>query len=223
MTKTRGLLFYLKTIAFLVIFSWLATEDTFAQVPDTVYQKQELNTGMPPAVVTPPVIVTPPPAPAKGSAAEKVKQKEKIKTAPQPTEDNPLGLKYITGGSFGLSFGNYNTYVNVAPILGYRVTNRVTVGTGLSYYYLDIQGYNGSILGGNLFAQAMVYKTFYAHGQYELIDFRDNFSVILGGAGYRQMFSDRAGIDLQVLFDLNQNGRSFYNNPVIRPTLIFNF
>jgi hypothetical protein len=220
MTQPRSLLFYLKTLAFLVTLLWLTAADTFAQVPDTVYQKPELNTGMPPAVVTPPVIVTPPAPPTK--SMEKVKEKEKVKTAKEPTEDNPLGKKYITGGSFGVSFGNYNTYVNVAPILGYRVTNRVTLGTGLSYYYLDISGYKGSLLGGNLFAQAMVYKTFYAHGQYELIDFRDNFSVILAGAGYRQMFSNRAGIDLQVLFDLNQNGRSFYSNPVIRPTLIFN-
>ncbi|MFC5270048.1 hypothetical protein [Adhaeribacter terreus] len=219
MTHHRGLLFHLKTIAFLVIFTWLAIQDTFAQVPDTVYQKPELNTGMPPAVVTPPVIVMPPTAPAKDTV--KVKVKEKVKTAKEPTEDNPLGKKYITGGSFGISFGTY-TYINAAPILGYRLTDRITVGTGLSYFYINDPYFEGSLLGGKLFAQGMVYKTFFGHAEYELVDFRNNFSVILAGAGYRQMFSERAGLDLMVLFDLNQNGRSFYRNPVIRPVLIFN-
>lgn len=221
MSQHLGLLFRLKTIAFVVLFSWLATEDTFAQVPDTVYQKQELNTGMPPAVVTPPVIVTPPTAPAKDSVLVKVKKKEKVKVPEEPTEDNPLGRKYFTGGSFGLSFGTY-TYINAAPILGYRLTNRISVGSGLSYFYINDPYFEGSLLGGKLFAQGMVYKTFFAHAEYELVDFRNNFSVILAGAGYRQMFSERSGIDLMVLFDLNQNGRSFYNNPVIRPALIFN-
>jgi hypothetical protein len=221
MTQHRGLLFYLKTIAFLVIFTWITAPDTFAQVPDTVYKKPELNTGMPPAVVSPPVIVTPPAAPAKDSVKVKVKEKEKVKAPKEPTEDNPLGRKYFTGGSFGISFGTY-TYINATPILGYRLTNRISVGTGLSYYYINDPYFEGSVLGGKLFAQGMVYKTFFAHAEYELVDFQDNFTVILAGAGYRQMFSERAGLDLMVLFDLNQNGRSFYRNPVIRPVLIIN-
>jgi hypothetical protein len=219
MQKPKGLLFFLKTIAFLVIFSWLAIEDTFAQVPDTVFQKPELNTGMPPAEVPRPVIIAPPTAQPK--VVEKVKVKEKVKAPEEPTEDNPLGRKYFTGGSFGLTFGTY-TYINAAPILGYRLTKRISVGTGLSYFYINDPYFEGSLLGGKFFAQGMVYKTFFAHTEYELVDFRNNFSVLLAGAGYRQMFSERAGIDLMVLFDLNQNGRSFYRNPVIRPALIFN-
>jgi len=220
MPKARGLVFHLKTIAFLVIFSWLAAEDSFAQVPDSVYQKPELNTGMPPATVPQTVIVSPPAAPVPDTV--KFKKKEKVKTAKEPTEDNPLGKKYITGGSFGITFGTYN-YINVAPILAYRLNDRISVGTGLNYFYIKDPFFQGSLLGGRLFAQGMVYRTFFAHAEYELVDLRDNFSVILAGAGYRQMFSERAGIDLMVLFDLNQNGRSFYQNPVIRPTLIINF
>ena len=78
MTQLRCVLFLLNTLAFLVLFLGLAVSGAFAQVPDTVYQKPELNTGMPPAVVTPPVIVTPPAAPGQNPDKVKIKEKEQV-------------------------------------------------------------------------------------------------------------------------------------------------
>jgi hypothetical protein len=209
-------LFYLKTILFLAVFLTLGNLNLQAQVTDTLNQKPQLNNGLPPQLAQPPVQMAPPPAIVVDTV-----RKEKIKIK-QEEEPVPLRKKFFTGGTGGLSFGDY-TFVQISPILGYRLTERLAVGTGLSYIYVNYPYMEGSILGGKVFSQVMVYKTFFAHGEYELIDFTNNFGVVLVGAGYRQMFSERGGIDLMVLFDVNQNYRSYYDNPVIRTGFIFNF
>ena len=38
------------------------------------------------------------------------------------------------GGNFGLSFGNF-TFINVAPIVGYRITEKFSAGTGINFIY----------------------------------------------------------------------------------------
>src|SRR5688572_29931569 len=161
----------LKNLLFLALFFCLANFAQ-AQVPDTIYQKPELNQVMPPAEPSP-VIVTPP---AQNLPQTETKEKVKIKTEEEPTdkEEQVFKKRYFTGGSASLSFGDY-TFIQVAPILGYQLTERFAFGTGLSYIYIKNPFEEGSILGGKFFAQAMVYNGFFAHGEYELLDFKNNF------------------------------------------------
>src|SRR5688572_8657909 len=125
-------LFSLKSLLFLALFFCLANFAQ-AQVPDTIYQKPELNQGMPPAEPTP-VIVTPP---AQELPKTETKEKVKIKTESEPAskEEQPFKKRYFTGGGATLSFGDY-TFIQVAPIIGYQVTPRFAFGTGLSYIYI---------------------------------------------------------------------------------------
>ncbi|KAA9332848.1 hypothetical protein [Adhaeribacter soli] len=213
-----------KAAGLLVMALCLFATTAQAQVTDSTYQKQELNTGMPPASVPQPVIVTPPPPPAvkKAPADTVVKEKVKIKEK----DETPFRKKLFTGGGFGLSFGNQTSNVQVSPILGYRISERFSAGLGMSYFYFSSGPYDATLLGGKAFAQAMVYKEFFAHVEYEKLsdikDFSNNVAALLTGAGYRQMVSDRVGFDLMLLIDLNQNSRSLYSNPIFRGGLIIN-
>jgi hypothetical protein len=211
-------LFSLKSLPFLALFFWLVNYSQ-AQVTDTIYQKPELNQGLPPAEQTP-VIITPP---ATEFPRTETKEKVKVKTKEESEEkeDQGFGKRYFTGGSGSLTFGDY-TLIQVAPIIGYQLTDRFAFGTGLSYMYINDRFENdASILGGKLFVQAMVYKGFFAHGEYELLDFKNNFPALLAGAGYRQFLGEKSALDMMLLFDLNQNTRSYYTNPIFRTGFIF--
>ncbi|MDD4514857.1 hypothetical protein [Massilibacteroides sp.] len=51
--------------------------------------------------------------------------------------------KLELGGSVGMQFGDY-TVVNIAPQLGYRVSEYFTAGVGASYTYYKDEYYNGT-------------------------------------------------------------------------------
>jgi hypothetical protein len=45
--------------------------------------------------------------------------------------------RIVVGGSLGAQFGN-STYVEVSPIVGYKVTDMFTAGVGFSYQYYKV-------------------------------------------------------------------------------------
>ena len=153
--------------------------------------------------------------------------------------------------NFGLgfnAFGGVTSFnISAAPALGYRFTERFAAGPGISYAYQSFaldktlgtfpNGENSvttNSVGFKGFAQFIVYKQFFLHGEYEvtnaeLIDERD-FSTIkrtittpLLGAGYRNEFSSNAAADIVVLYNFNDGVYSgFYGQPVIRFSFLFN-
>src|SRR4051812_47591961 len=77
--------------------------------------------------------------------------------AQRPREEDPepkTGFdksKLFFGGTFGLSFSNYYTLVNVSPQVGYRFNDYLAAGTGVNFIYssqksIDIYGYDYSRL-----------------------------------------------------------------------------
>lgn len=179
--------------------------------------KPVLNTAPPgPPVVTPrptapvPTPVTPEPSP--------MPEPVNNAPAPQPSPDAPSGLDFPNrkttkaGGAedkpltrkflytnLGLGFtsvsGISNFNVSLAPALGFRLTDKLAVGPGISYSYnnysLSPEGFyntygylyptptgnltaNGSnslsssSLGFKAFAQYIVYKEFFIHAEYEV-------------------------------------------------------
>ena len=205
--------FRAKTIAFLAGLFMLLTFSAQAQT-DTVYQKPSLNNGMPPAEVTPPVIIV---EPAKQKPAADTTVKVKIKEKEENKEPTPFKDRFFTGGGFGLSFGDY-TNIQLAPILGYKITDWFAGGLGLTYIYIGDSFQSDNYLGKKVFLQGMVYKGFFGHVEYETfsrLGEKGSADAILGGAGYRQMVSDKVGIDLMLLLNLNQSATSVYGDPFV--------
>lgn len=135
------------------------------------------------------------------------------------------------GGNFGLQFGT-QTLIEIAPSIGYKITDRFSAGINLKYiYYHFTDAYsnalNSNIYGGGPFTRFFVTEGLFLHGEAEILnlDIPDSFtgrysrqnitSVFLGG-GYRQMIGERSSLDILLLYNVNENRNSPYENPVIR-------
>jgi len=206
--------FNLKTLAFLVISCLFTAINAQAQVQDSIYHKPSLNNGMPPGQGEVPVIIR---EPEKQVKAPETKEEVKTKTK-EYKEPVPFKHRLFTGGGFGLSFGNF-TNVQLAPVLGYKITDWFAGGFGLTYIYIGDSFSSENFLGKKVFLQGKIYKGVFAHLEYERFSsFQEKYSVdaTLGGAGYRQMLSDKVGLDLMLLLNLNQNPHSAYSSSLIR-------
>jgi hypothetical protein len=157
-----------------------------------------------------------------------------------------FGLGY--NSSYGL--GQFNA--SVAPAIGYRFSDRFSAGPGISYaynmysfdkdYYAPVTpdgdySVSTSSIGFKVFAQYMVYKQFFVHGEYEitraeiLADDQSQYvnkikrtvNTPLLGAGYRTEFSSNAAADIVILYNFNDGVYSgIYGQPVIRFNFLFN-
>ncbi|MCU4157612.1 hypothetical protein J1N10_16670 [Carboxylicivirga sp. A043] len=131
--------------------------------------------------------------------------------------------KLFTGGSIGLSFGDYTNLI-VSPVIGARLNPKVYAGLGIEYQYTKDKRYDPSLTynqyGGRLFAQYNIRPTVFAHGEFAgysmeryvtLATKERNFvPFIYFGGGYRKMISERSFFSVQVLFDVLQHQYSPY-------------
>jgi len=142
------------------------------------------------------------------------------------------------GGNIGLVFGSY-TYINLSPIIGYRITDKFSAGTGFIYEYVKdnryIPTYETTIYGGKFFAQYVLfdYVILYAEDNiislekkyYDVIhNFPSNGRFVLnvpwiGGGIYQQ--AGKGGMYFMILFNLNNSTNSPYSSYEYR--LGFNF
>ncbi len=163
----------------------------------------------------------------------------------QDVKNMTFGQRLFYGGDFGLSFGT-NTYINLSPYVGYRVTNRLSAGLGPIYIFEKYKYYNfkTSTYGGKALLSFTVLKNI---GQYlnigigniifhtenelisiERLEYDPNTLKIynteerlwidnwLVGGGLNQPFGSRGGINIFVLWDVTQNRYSPHSNPVVR-------
>jgi len=147
--------------------------------------------------------------------------------------------KFYFGGNFGLMFGQF-TVIDISPLVGYKVTERFHVGTGLTYTYYKYKEdgtYNGStttdgfefsthIYGGRLFTRYYVLDNLFLHAEDEFINLelpdlalypkevslsRQWLNSVLVGGGYGHAFNvDGPSLSIMVLFRLNTEFADFY-------------
>jgi hypothetical protein len=155
---------------------------------------------------------------------------------PHKPKHNDFLSRLDFGGSLGLQFGSL-TYIEVAPIARFRITEKLYTGLGLTYMYYKDNRYTPSFslssYGGSVFAGYFVWKDLFLHAEYAPLyipNFYDYYAPpiptldkpapwahdILIGGGYRQWIGQRAFVNLMVLFNLNQTEFSPYSNPIIR-------
>ncbi|WP_303311461.1 hypothetical protein [Hymenobacter sp. BT730] len=243
-------------------FVLLAAPTVQAQTDSTRTVKPQLNTA-------PPAAPKPAPQPQQPQPQHQVPVPAPTEQYPQPSKDSPSGLelppqpkaaeapksKYFLYSNFGLGFSS-NPYegsqfsLSLAPAIGYRVTERLAVGPGISYSFNNYsfpdyavqQGYPNSVqlhnIGVKAFAQFIVFREFFLHGEYEVTRaeqlYQDNsstqvklftakktISTPLLGVGYRQQFGNRAAGDISVLYNFNDGLDDIYGQPVIRFSFLF--
>jgi hypothetical protein len=143
--------------------------------------------------------------------------------------------RIFTGGSLGLQFGNA-TYIDVSPIVGYRITDRLQAGLGATYIYYKFKdtfynySYETSIYGGRTFARYFILENLFAHTEYEILNMevpkiignsyqgtkRENITSVLVGGGYAQPIGENSALLLMLLWNLTEDQFSPYQNPIVR-------
>ena len=157
--------------------------------------------------------------------------------------------RFYLGGTGGLSFGQV-TYVEVAPLVGYKLTDRFSIGINPKYTYIHYKytnngqystpDYETHIWGGSFFARYFILDNVFLSGEYELNNYEalvvlPNFagyevrritvgSLLLGGGYFQRFGNGGSGLSIQVLYDVLQNPYSPYSGiPVIRAGAVFGF
>ena len=136
--------------------------------------------------------------------------------------------RIVVGGSLGAQFGNL-TVIQVAPNIGYQLTEEWIAGIGMRYYYLNDKDFNykTDIYGGSIFSQYYFLESFVAHGEVEMLnrevyypgerEFRRvNVTSVLVGGGVRLHAGGNTYFTILGLWNLNESFESPYVNPIIR-------
>lgn len=143
------------------------------------------------------------------------------------------------GGGLGLQFGTI-TLIDISPVVGYRVTEKLETGIGLTYKFYKYNDYYSlgsdlktNIIGGSVFARYHILENLFAHVEYESLHYRYDeyygsgssitfdqrtaiYNSIFVGGGYRQRISSGSYFFIMALWNLNDGAYSPYSNPVLR-------
>jgi len=171
-----------------------------------------------------------------------VEETVKPETKKDEKQKPAFSQRLIFGGDIGLSFGTI-TYIRVAPIIGYRITDRLAAGLGPMYIYEKYRDYNletstygmkalasftvikGSDIGGSFGFGSIV-----LHVENEVVNvepydpyygyFNERIWIdnLLIGGGLSQTLGGSFGISVFILWDVTQNIYSpyYHNNPVLK-------
>ena len=159
-------------------------------------------------------------------------------TIPEEPEKHrsPLMDRLFFGGSLGLQFGSA-TYIDVSPMIGYKLTEKFHIGTGFTYIYYKYKdsyynySYETSIYGGRVFGRYYILENLFAHTEIEMLNMevpaydistgyydyvRDNITSVMVGGGYAQSLGGTAALYIMVLWNLTEEQYSPYSNPIFR-------
>lgn len=164
---------------------------------------------------------------------------------PQYLESEPTAVQRIFyGGNIGLSFGTV-TYISVNPLVGYRLTNRISAGVGINYTFAKSNYYNyrGNMYGGNVFASFVIVKnlgevlSFYQgsgiliYAEYNLMNVSNYYDFPgtsikyiaspMAGVAFQSPIGTRSYMLIMLLFNFNESSISPYPNPIIKASLQF--
>lgn len=150
-----------------------------------------------------------------------------------PYKGLPFKDRVFVGGNLGLSFGNQLTYIRIAPMLGYYINPRLSVGAGPSFQYWEDRRYSPSlestIYGGSTFGRFFLLDEIFLQAEFELLNLEEiNFNplsdfnrgrvtipVLFVGGGYSQKFAGGSGIFIAVMYDIIGDLNSPYPNDLV--------
>lgn len=148
----------------------------------------------------------------------------------------PFKERIVTGGGLGLSFGSSQDFISISPMVGYRVTERLLTGTGVTYRYTKYKYYTPALTlidwGFNPFLRYTLFKNIFVHTEYEYLNYefpspvnpeistREAFNSFLAGGGFIQPISDKAAFYITALYNFSYkeplpNQYSPYYSPLI--------
>jgi hypothetical protein len=155
-------------------------------------------------------------------------------TQPETPRTSSTASKWYYGGNIGFSFWNDYFYLGVYPLVGYKVTPKLSVGGKIGYAYISDDRYepfpalNTSNYGGSLFSRFRVIPQIYLHAEFAYWSYENISSfnlqentynterywvpyLFLGG-GFSQQLGPNTWAFVEVLFDVIQDEKSPYED-----------
>ena len=141
--------------------------------------------------------------------------------------------RIYVGGNIGLQFGTV-TFIDISPLVGYRITDKLSAGIGFTYWYFKdnriLTDINPNVYGGRIFGKYYLFPNVFAYSEYEVLNMevitsigsynylreRMNVESLFIGGGYSQRIGEHASFNLLLLWNLNESDFSPYFNPVFR-------
>ncbi|NOX86299.1 MAG: hypothetical protein GXO86_10110 [Chlorobi bacterium] len=135
---------------------------------------------------------------------------------------------WFVGGMFGAGFSSISAYVQISPIIGYKITPAFHVGTRLTYIFNSFevapnQRENFHDYGASIFARYVFFKGLFGQVEYEALSYqywdksgRDWINSLFIGGGYYMNMGGRGFASIALMFNVLDNEYSPYTNPIIR-------
>lgn len=138
----------------------------------------------------------------------------------------PFKDRLFTGGNIGFNIFNNYLFLDLSPIIGYKITPKLGAGVGLRYSLLRdmTTKQNWSNYGGSIFARYKLIPQIFLHTEFEVLQSYDYnpFSPTYGdrapaymwfaGAGYSTSNSGGLNFSILLLYDLIDHINSPYQN-----------
>ncbi len=155
-----------------------------------------------------------------------------VKVAGQQPNENQLPKPKLDksrmyyGGYVTMNFSKNYSVIGVQPLVAYKLTSKLSVGSQFSYEYISDNRYqieqNGSNYGFSVFSRFRVTPRLYAHTEFSMMSYKWFYSdgkderkwapMFFVGGGYSQPISKNVWLNAQVLFDVLNHENSPYNN-----------
>ncbi len=153
----------------------------------------------------------------------KVEQQTTENELPKPKLDRS---RIYYGGYVTMNFSRNYAVIGAQPMVAYKLTPKLSVGTQISYEYISDNRYtfehNGSNYGFSVFSRFRVTPRLYAHTEFSLMSYKWFYSdggddrklapIFYVGGGYSQPISKNVYLNAQVLFDVLNHENSPYKN-----------
>lgn len=129
----------------------------------------------------------------------------------------PLKERIVVGGGLGASFGSQQDFFSISPMIGYKVTERLMAGSGVTYRYTKYKFYSPAIklidYGFNPFARYNIFNGIFAQVEYEYLNYefpvtieqsvRKAYNSFLAGGGFVQPIGDKAAFYVLALYNFS--------------------
>jgi hypothetical protein len=152
-------------------------------------------------------------APSRGDDGDTMKVAIPDTSGRAPSKKEP---RLFYGGSIGFSLSGRVLWLNIQPLVGYKLTPKASVGARLNYQYVSDRRFNPAVTslgyGASLFTRYRVLPQLYGLTEFEYvsIDLGENRELVpflLVGAGYVQPLAPKTSLTTEILIDVLRDER----------------
>jgi hypothetical protein len=158
-----------------------------------------------------------------------------------PAQDKPADKlsdltdreRTVVGGSLGLGLSSSNGsgmfYGSLTPLVGYRLTERLSAGVGFNYTYYKSRFSEEQFYAGIAWARLGLFNGLFACAEIDQVNApvysargltRETFPLILAGGGISQGIGHGLGSYFQIMYDFTEEVRSPYGPLIVRGGLL---